>query len=111
MKGNRDATLTGETRLAHAGDATFLGHPKGLFYLAFTEAWERFSYYGMTALLALYMVNQLLLPGHVEHIGGFAGVSAAMESVVGRLSTQALDSQMFGMYSVFDSLTPLLVAR
>jgi POT family proton-dependent oligopeptide transporter len=27
----------------------------------------------MTALLALYMVNQLLLPGHVEHIAGFAG--------------------------------------
>src|SRR5438874_9658358 len=47
---------------------TLLGHPKGLFYLAATEAWERFSYYGMTALVVLYMVNQLLLPGHVEHI-------------------------------------------
>jgi hypothetical protein len=50
--------------ISRAGEAstTFrfatLGHPKGLFYLAFTEAWERFSYYGMTALLALYMVNQ-----------------------------------------------------
>ena len=42
---------------------TFLGHPRGLFYLAFTEAWERFSFYGMTALVVLYMVNQLLLPG------------------------------------------------
>ena len=51
---------------------TFMGHPRGLFYLAFTEAWERFSYYGMTALVVLYMVNQLLLPGHVEHIAGFA---------------------------------------
>ena len=30
-----------------ARDATFLGQPKGLFYLAFTEAWERFSFYGM----------------------------------------------------------------
>ena len=48
-----------------AGDATFLGQPRGLFYLAFTEAWERFSFYGMTALVVLYMVNQLLLPGHV----------------------------------------------
>ena len=37
---------------------TLLGHPKGLFYLAATEAWERFSYYGMTALVVLYMVNQ-----------------------------------------------------
>ena len=32
-------------------DRAFLGHPRGLAYLAFTEAWERFSYYGMTALL------------------------------------------------------------
>jgi hypothetical protein len=44
-----------------AGDAVFLGQPRGLFYLAFTEAWERFSFYGMTALVVLYMVNQLLL--------------------------------------------------
>ena len=35
-----------------------LGHPKGLFYLFFAELWERFSYYGMRALLTLYMVNE-----------------------------------------------------
>ena len=57
--------------------ADFFGHPKGLAYLAFTEAWERFSYYGMTALLVLYMVNQLLLPGHVEHVVGFRGFREA----------------------------------
>jgi POT family proton-dependent oligopeptide transporter len=72
MGGKRDTTTTGEATLTRAGDGTFMGHPKGLFYLAFTEAWERFSFYGMTALVVLYMVNQLLLPGHVEHIGGFA---------------------------------------
>ncbi|MDM9631517.1 peptide MFS transporter [Robiginitalea aurantiaca] len=33
------------------------GHPKGLFYLFFAELWERFSFYGMRALLTLYMVN------------------------------------------------------
>ncbi len=38
---------------------TFLGHPIGLFVLFFTEMWERFSYYGMRALLMLYMVNYL----------------------------------------------------
>ena len=59
---------TVEAAVTRAGDAAFMGHPRGLFYLAFTEAWERFSYYGMTALLALYMVNYLLLPGHVERI-------------------------------------------
>ena len=84
------------------------GHPKGLFYLAFTEAWERFSYYGMTALLVLYMVNQLLLPGHVEHIAGFAGFRAAIESIVGPVSPQALASQIFGLYSGFVYFTPLL---
>lgn len=85
-----------------------MGHPKGLFYLAFTEAWERFSYYGMTALVVLYMVNQLLLPGHVEHIGGFAGFRAALESLFGPLSTQAIASQIFGLYSGFVYFTPLL---
>ena len=34
------------------------GHPKGLFYLFFAELWERFSYYGMRALLTLYMVKE-----------------------------------------------------
>jgi POT family proton-dependent oligopeptide transporter len=36
---------------------TFLGHPIGLYVLFFTEMWERFSYYGMRALLMLYMLN------------------------------------------------------
>jgi len=85
-----------------------MGHPRGLFYLAFTEAWERFSYYGMTALVVLFMVNQLLLPGHVEHIGGFSAFRAAIESIVGPLSIQALASQIFGLYSGFVYFTPLL---
>ena len=34
---------------------TFLGHPRGLATLFFTEYWERFSYYGMRALLILFM--------------------------------------------------------
>lgn len=83
------------------------GHPRGLYYLAFTEAWERFSYYGMTALLVLYMVNELLLPGHVENIVGFAGFRVAVESLFGPLSTQALASQIFGLYAGFVYLTPL----
>ena len=52
-------------------DRSFIGHPRGLGYIAFAEAWERFSYYGMQALLVLYMVNRLLQPGHIEHIFGF----------------------------------------
>jgi proton-dependent oligopeptide transporter, POT family len=108
MGGKHGLITTREPVLTLPKEVTFIGHPKGLFYLAFTEAWERFSYYGMTALLALFMVNQLLLPGHVEHIGGFSGFRAALESVVGPLSTQALASQIFGLYSGFVYFTPLL---
>ena len=86
----------------------FLGHPRGLFFLAFTEAWERFSYYGMAALLVLYMVNQLLLPGHVEHVAGFAAFRAMIEGAFGPLSTQALASEIFGLYSGFVYFTPVL---
>jgi len=38
-------------------DTSFFGHPRGLATLFFTEMWERFSYYGMRALLLLYMVS------------------------------------------------------
>jgi len=83
------------------------GHPTGLFFLAFTEAWERFSFYGMTALLVLYMVDQLLLPGHVEHIAGFSAFRAALESATGPLSDLALASATFGLYSGFVYFTPV----
>jgi len=85
----------------------FLGHPKGLAYLAFTEAWERFSYYGMTALVVLYMVQQLLLPGHVEHVVGMPTYRSALESVFGPMSPQALASQTFGFYTGLVYFTPL----
>jgi POT family proton-dependent oligopeptide transporter len=87
---------------------TFFGHPKGLAFLAFTEAWERFSYYGMAALLVLYMVNQLLLPGHVEHVAGFTAFRGLLEGAFGPLSTQALASQIFGLYSGFVYFTPVI---
>ena len=89
-------------------DNSFFGHPRGLAYLAFTEAWERFSYYGMAALLVLYMVNHLLLPGHVEHVAGFATFRAWIEGAFGPMSTQALASEIFGLYSGFVYFTPVL---
>ena len=97
-----------EIALQARQDTAFLGHPKGLFFLAFTEAWERFSFYGMTALVVLYMVNQLLLPGHLGHIAGMDGFRAAIESIFGPLSTQALASEIYGLYSAFVYFTPLL---
>src|SRR5690554_3714579 len=44
---------------AAAPPREFLGHPRGLATLFFTEMWERFSYYGMRALLVLFMVDQI----------------------------------------------------
>lgn len=46
-----------------ANQKTVLGHPSGLFVLFFTEMWERFSYYGMRALLVLFLVSSILDEG------------------------------------------------
>ncbi len=87
----------------------FLGHPLGLPVIAFTEAFERFSYYGMQTLLVLYMVKALLLPGHVENIAGFAGFSQFLELLYGKpVSTQALSSHIFGLYTALVYTTPIL---
>lgn len=90
-------------------DRAFLGHPKGLGYLAFAEGWERFSYYGMQTLLVLYMVKQLLLPGHVERVGFFGPFHALVNRLnAADLSGQALASAIFGLYAGGVYLTPLL---
>ena len=89
-------------------DRSFIGHPRGLGYLAFTEAWERFSYYGMQSLLVLYMVNRLLHPGHIERIAGFGPFRHLLEFVYrGPLSVQALASAIFGLYTGLVYLTPI----
>jgi len=88
-------------------DKRFFGHPLGLGYLAFAEAWERFSYYGMQALLVLYMGQQLFLPGHVEHVAGFAAFRATIEHAYGHLSPAALASVIFGFYAGGVYLTPI----
>jgi len=59
------------------------GHPKGLYFLFFTEMWERFSYYGMRAIFILFMTRILLL-------------------------TDADASEIYGSYTGLVYLTPLL---
>ena len=44
-------------------DARWFGHPRGLSTLFFTEMWERFSYYGMRAILVLFMTNAVATGG------------------------------------------------
>ena len=54
--------MPGESETAERsgpGQELLFGHPKGLYVLFLTEMWERFSYYGMRALLILYLVQHL----------------------------------------------------
>ena len=59
----------------------FFGHPKGLFTLFFTEFWERFSYYGMKAILVYYMYYELSQGG----LGMEESVALAIMSIYGSL--------------------------
>ncbi len=88
-------------------DRSFIGHPRGLGYISFSEAWERFSYYGMQTLLVLYMVKYLLLPGQVEHVVGFATLRHIIDPG-GDRSVQQIASTIFGLYTGFVYLTPIL---
>lgn len=86
----------------------FFGHPAGLSWLSGAEFWERFSYYGMQALLVLYMTHYLLLPGHVEQVWAFVPFRRAVEAIYGRLTPAQLASIIFGFYAGFVYVTPLL---
>ncbi len=73
-----------------------LGHPVGLFYLFFAELWERFSFYGMRALLTLYMVD-VIFEALAERDFATAAVYASYGSLVyastvigGRISDRIL---------------------
>jgi POT family proton-dependent oligopeptide transporter len=85
-------------------DRSFLGHPKSLGYLSFTEAWERFSFYGMQALLALYMTNALLKP---ERVGQVVGIET-LRWLYGGIDGQPFASAIFGTYTACVYLTPIL---
>jgi POT family proton-dependent oligopeptide transporter len=106
-----DATLAGSYALPPAdaarSDRAFFGHPAGLGWLAFCELWERFSYYGMQALLVLYLTNYLFLPAHIGQVAGIEALRHAIEGVTGPRSPQQLASAVFGLYAGLVYLTPL----
>ena len=85
-------------------DRAFLGHPKGLGYLAFVEGCERFSYYSMQTLLVLYMVNYLL-PERFEAVWGLGWLQ---QWRYGGAEGQPLASAIFGDYSSLVYFTPIL---
>ena len=61
--------------VATATSSTFLGHPRGLFVLFFAEMWERFSFYGMRALLIFYLTEHFLF-GDAKAAGIYASYGA-----------------------------------
>jgi POT family proton-dependent oligopeptide transporter len=83
------------------------GHPRALTFLFATEMWERFSYYGMRALLVLYMVKYLLVPERAAQALGLIGFRHALEFVFGPLAPQPFASQIYGFYTGLVYLTPI----
>ena len=84
------------------------GHPRALGYLFATEMWERFSYYGMRALLVLYMVKYLLEPERARHVVGLSAFRTVLESIFGPLAAQPFASHIYGFYTGLVYLTPIL---
>ena len=68
-------STTDDAGVAVAPQKQFLGHPRGLVILFFTEMWERFSYYGMRALLVLYLAQHFLFSSQ-EAQGIYAAYAA-----------------------------------
>lgn len=90
--------------------ADLFGHPRGLTVLATTEMWERFSFYGMQALLMLYMTKYLLLPEHARDVLGLAAFRSTLAAITGPMTDIAFAAQTFGIYSGLLYGTPLLGA-
>ncbi|MGE5610078.1 MAG: peptide MFS transporter [Bacillota bacterium] len=94
------ATLDYRTPQTVQPGHTFLGHPIGLFLLFLVEMWERFSYYGMRALLVLYLVS----PTSGMH-NPPAGVAPGFNP--GRGWTDASASTLYGWYTGLAYLLPI----
>src|SRR5437764_8900692 len=76
------------------------GHPRGLTFLFTTEMWERFAYYGMRAILVLYLTNFLLLSGQAEHVAGYHSIKGIFEWLTRRsLGVQPFSSLIYGTYT------------
>ena len=100
---DRDSSIAADG----AAPAELFGHPRGLTFLFTTEMWERFSYYGMSSLLVLYMTKYLLLPEHAGDVRGLLTVKSALEVVFGPLDVQPLSSQIRGFYTGLVYFTPI----
>jgi POT family proton-dependent oligopeptide transporter len=96
-------------------EKTLFGHPRGLTFLFTTEMWERFSYYGMRAILVLYLTKMLFMTGNFDHVVGYQWLHNLCVSLFGALDTGAVQnatyqpqfaSLIYGLYTGFVYLTP-----
>jgi POT family proton-dependent oligopeptide transporter len=93
VNANSTATVPGPVpAIAAYDEGELFGHPKGLFVCFFTEMWERFSYYGMKALLLLYMLKHHLFTDAMGYdvLGSYAGLVYAMPVLGGMLADRLL---------------------
>ena len=84
-------------------DHGFFGHPRGLSTLFFTEMWERFSYYGMRALLLLYMTAPVAAGG--------LGFDAAQGGAIAIMADCFLIILRHHVLTLFQSLNGSVVAQ
>ena len=75
-----------------SGEKGFFGHPRGLVVLFFTEMWERFSFYGMRALLTLYLIQHFLYSDQKSSLiyGAYISLVYAISIIGGTLSDRYL---------------------
>jgi len=80
------------TFLPTQGSGELFGHPKGLYVCFFTEMWERFSFYGMKALLLLYMLKHHLFGDQLGYLvlGAYSGLVYAMPVIGGMIGDRLL---------------------
>ncbi|MBC09908.1 MAG: MFS transporter [Gammaproteobacteria bacterium] len=76
----------------HQSSEDFLGHPRGLYVLFLTEMWERFSYYGMRALLILYLTKHFMFGDKEAGLlyGSYAALVYAMPVIGGLIADRYL---------------------
>ena len=77
------------------GQPQFLGHPRGLVILFFTEMWERFSFYGMRALLVLYLTQHFLFSSNNAQgiYAAYAALVYLMPVIGGAIADRFLGSR------------------
>ncbi|WP_241688222.1 peptide MFS transporter [Pseudoxanthomonas composti] len=77
---------------ASARHGDFLGHPKGVYVCFFTEMWERFSFYGMKALLLLYLTKYHLFGDRagLDLLGAYGGLVYCIPVIGGLLADRWL---------------------